>query len=86
MSSRESCPAEVPPLPIRISSPRCVTIRTIVGSYDNALAESINGLYKAQAFAAALGASVSAVQIASVRWLNWFNPRSCSVPSGTSRP
>jgi transposase InsO family protein len=43
-------------------------------SYDNALAETINGLYKAEViWRRRLWSSVSAVEMATLRWVDWFN-------------
>jgi transposase InsO family protein len=43
-------------------------------SYDNALAETINGLYKAEViWRQRSWPSVSAVEMATLRWIDWFS-------------
>ena len=44
------------------------------GSYDNALAETINGLYKAELIhRRALWKTTEAVELATLEWVSWFN-------------
>ena len=42
-------------------------------SYDNALAETINGLYKAELIHRQSWKSREAVELATLRWVHWFN-------------
>ncbi len=42
-------------------------------SYDNALAETINGLYKAELIYRQSWRSREAVEIATLKWVHWFN-------------
>jgi transposase InsO family protein len=42
-------------------------------SYDNALAETINGLYKAELIHRQSWKSREAVEIATLKWVNWYN-------------
>jgi len=42
-------------------------------SYDNALAETINGLYKAELIYRHSWRSREAVEIATLKWVHWFN-------------
>jgi putative transposase len=42
-------------------------------SYDNALAETINGLYKAELIHRQSWRSREAVEIATLKWVHWFN-------------
>ena len=52
-------------------------------SYDNALAETINGLNKAEViWRQRSWPSVSAVEMASLRWVNWFNNHRLFGPIG----
>ena len=45
-------------------------------SYDNALAETINGLYKAQViWRKGPWRSFEAVELATLEWVDWFNNR-----------
>ncbi len=45
-------------------------------SYDNALAESINGLYKTELIKAqAPWRTVDQVEVATLEWVDWFNHR-----------
>ena len=44
-------------------------------SYDNALAETINGLYKAELIHRQSWKSLEAVEWATLVWIDWFNHR-----------
>lgn len=44
-------------------------------SYDNALAESINGLYKAEVIHRKSWKSHAEVELATLAWVDWFNNR-----------
>ncbi len=49
---------------------------TVADSYDNALAETINGLYKAEAIhRKAPWRSADAVEFETLSWVSWFNNR-----------
>src|SRR5450830_851733 len=55
-------------------------------SYDNALAETINGLYKAELIhRRAPWKTKEAVEFATLEWVSWFNHHRLLEPSGTSR-
>jgi putative transposase len=55
-------------------------------SYDNALAETINGLYKAEIIhRRGPWKTREAVELATLEWVSWFNTTGCSSPSATSR-
>lgn len=61
--------------------------RTSVGSvgdsYDNALAETINGLYKAEVIhRRGPWHSFEAVEFATLEWVDWFNNRRLLEPIG----
>jgi putative transposase len=52
-------------------------------SYDNALAETINGLYKAEVIhRRGPWRSFKAVEFATLEWVNWFNRRRLLEPIG----
>lgn len=56
-------------------------------SYDNALAETVNGLYKAKPIPDAdLGRSFEAVEFATLEWVAWFNNRRLMGPIGNIPP
>ena len=42
-------------------------------SYDNALAEAINGLYKAELIYSHPWASLTEVEFATMNWVHWWN-------------
>ena len=44
-------------------------------SYDNALAESVNGLYKAEVIHRRSWRSVEPVELATAEWVDWWNHR-----------
>ena len=65
-------------------------IETSVGSrgdsYDNALAESVIGLYKAEVIRhEGPWKGLEDVEFATLEWVDWFNNRGCLSPSATSR-
>ena len=50
------------------------SIGTVGDSYDNALAETVNGLYKAELIhAKRIWESVEAVELATMGWVHWWN-------------
>ena len=50
------------------------SVGTVGDSYDNALAESVNGLYKAELIhAKRIWESVEAVELATMGWVHWWN-------------
>ena len=56
-------------------------------SYDNALAETINGLYKAEVIhRRGPWRSFEAVEFATLEWVNWFNHRRLLEPIGNIPP
>jgi len=50
-------------------------VGSVGDSYDNALAETINGLYKAEVIHRQLWKSREAVELAMLTWVDWFNHR-----------
>ena len=52
------------------------SVRTVGDSYDNALAETVNGLYKAELIhAQGPWSSVGEVELATLRWVHWWNTK-----------
>ena len=63
------------------------SVGTTGDSYDNALAESINGLYKAEViWRSGPWRSVEAVEFATLAWVDWFNNRRLLEPIGDVPP
>jgi putative transposase len=56
-------------------------------SYDNALAETINGLYKSEVInRCGPWRSLEAVEFATLEWVDWFNNRRLLEPIGNIPP
>ncbi len=56
-------------------------------SYDNALAETINGLYKAEViYRRGPWKNMEAVEYATLEWVDWFNHRRLLEPIGHVPP
>jgi len=55
-------------------------------SYDNALAETINGLYKAELIHRRSWQNLEAVELATLEWVDWFNHRRILQPIGNIPP
>ncbi|MDC7106590.1 integrase core domain-containing protein, partial [Corynebacterium striatum] len=52
------------------------SVGTVGDSYDNALAETVNGLYKAELIhARGPWTSVGEVELATLRWVHWWNTK-----------
>ena len=52
------------------------SVGSVGDSYDNALAETINGLYKAEViYRRRSWRSHSKVELATLEWVDWFNNR-----------
>ena len=50
------------------------SVGTVGDSYDNALAETVNGLYKAELIhSKRIWESVQAVELATMGWVHWWN-------------
>jgi transposase InsO family protein len=63
------------------------SVRSLGDSYDNALAETINGLYKAEVIHLhAPWRSFEAVEFATFEWVDWFNHRRLLEPIGNIPP
>ena len=60
---------------------------SVGASYDNALAETINGLYKAEVIhRRGPWRSFQAVEFATLEWVDWFNHRRLLEPIGNVPP
>lgn len=63
------------------------SVGSVGDSYDNALAETINGLYKAEVIhRRAPWKSFEAVELATLEWVDWFNHRRLMEPIGNIPP
>ena len=63
------------------------SVGSVGNSYDNALAETINGLYKAEVIhRRGPWRSFEAVELATLTWVNWFNHRRLLEPIGNIPP
>ena len=63
------------------------SVGSVGDSYDNALAETINGLYKAEVIhRRGPWRSFEAVEFATLEWVDWFNHRRLLEPIGNISP
>lgn len=63
------------------------SVGSVGDSYDNALAETINGLYKAEVIhRRGPWRSLEAVEYATLEWVDWFNNRRLLSPVGNVPP
>ncbi len=63
------------------------SVGSVGDSYDNALAETINGLYKAELIhRRGPWRSFEAVELATLEWVDWFNNRRLLEPIGNIPP
>ena len=63
------------------------SVGSVGDSYDNALAETINGLYKAEVIhRRGPWRSFEAVEYATLEWVNWFNNKRLLEPIGNIPP
>ena len=63
------------------------SVGSVGDSYDNALAETINGLYKAEVIhRRGPWRSFEAVEFATLTWVDWFNNRRLLEPIGNIPP
>ena len=58
------------------------SVGSVGDSYDNALAETINGLYKAEVIHRQSWKNRDAVELATLTWVDWFNHRRLLGPIG----
>lgn len=62
------------------------SVGSVGDSYDNALAETINGLYKAEVIHRQAWKNLEAVEWATLAWVDWFNHRRLLEPIGYIPP
>jgi transposase InsO family protein len=63
------------------------SVGSVGDSYDNALAETINGLFKAEVIHRRTAwRSIQAVELATLEWVDWFNNRRLLQPIGNIPP
>jgi transposase InsO family protein len=63
------------------------SVGSVGDSYDNALAETINGLFKAEVIHRRTSwRSIQAVELATLEWVDWFNNRRLLQPIGNIPP
>ena len=63
------------------------SVGSVGDSYDNALAETINGLYKAEVIhRRGPWRSFEAVEFATLEWVDWFNNRRLLASIGNTPP
>ena len=63
------------------------SVGSVGDSFDNALAETINGLYKAEVIhRRGPWRSLEAVEYATLEWVDWFNNRRLLEPIGNIPP
>jgi putative transposase len=62
------------------------SVGSVGDSYDNALAETINGLFKAEVIHRRSWRSIDAVEFATLHWVDWFNTRRLLEPIGNIPP
>jgi putative transposase len=63
------------------------SVGSVGDSYDNALAETINGLFKAEVIhRRGPWRSAEAVEFATLEWVDWFNNRRLLEPIGNITP
>ena len=63
------------------------SVGSVGDSYDNALAETINGLYKAEViWRRGPWRSFEQVEFAKLEWVDWFNNRGLLEPIGNIPP
>ena len=63
------------------------SVGSVGDSYDNALAETINGLYKAEVIhRRGPWRNFEAVEFATLEWVDWFNNRRLLEPIGNIPP
>ena len=63
------------------------SVGSVGDSYDNAMAESVNGLYKTELiWRQGPWRSIEAVELATLKWVDWFNHRRLLAPLGYVPP
>ena len=73
--------------PAQLGAPGGARYGSVGDSYDNALAETINGLYKTEVInRRGPWRSFEAVEFATLEWVEWFNNRRLLEPIGNIPP
>ena len=62
------------------------SVGSVGDSYDNALAETINGLYKAEVIHRRSWRNLHDVELATLEWVDWFNHKRLLGPIGDIPP
>jgi len=62
------------------------SVGSVGDSYDNALAETINGLYKAEVIHRRSWRNLQDVELATLEWVDWFNHKRLLGPIGDIPP
>jgi putative transposase len=62
------------------------SVGSVGDSYDNALAETINGLYKAEVIHRRSWKTMQEVELATLDWVDWFNHKRLLGPIGNIPP
>jgi transposase InsO family protein len=62
------------------------SVGSVGDSYDNAMAETINGLYKAEVIHKRRWRTRAEVELATLEWVDWFNHRRLLEPIGNIPP
>jgi transposase InsO family protein len=63
------------------------SVGSVGDSYDNALAETVNGLYKAEVIhRRSSWRRIEDVELATLHWVHWFNARRLLEPIGNIPP
>lgn len=62
------------------------SVGSVGDSYDNALAETLNGLYKAEVIQHQSWKNCEAVEYETLKWVGWFNHRRLLEPIGNIPP
>ena len=62
------------------------SVGSVGDSYDNALAETINGLYKAEVIHRKSWKNLQEVELATLAWVHWFNHQRLLQPIGDIPP
>ena len=62
------------------------SVGSVGDSYDNALAETMNGLYRAEVIHRPSWKNRETVELATLTWVDWFNHRRLLAPIGNFPP
>ena len=62
------------------------SVGSVGDSYDNALAETINGLYKAEVIHRRAWRNLETLELATLNWVHWFNHQRLLEPIGNIPP